>query len=58
MVLYETWSLGKHPYEDMYNEEVNLTSIITTLYELTSQLALLKLYGLTGSVYCFQEDVI
>ena len=24
VVLYETWSLGKHPYDNMYNEEVIL----------------------------------
>jgi len=24
VVLYEIWSLGKHPYDDLYNEEVTL----------------------------------
>ena len=30
VVLYETWSLGKHPYEDLCNEEVcNLITDVT-----------------------------
>ena len=29
VVLFEIWSMGKHPYEDIYNEEVPLQSTLT-----------------------------
>jgi len=34
VVLFEIWSMGKHPYEDIYNEEVTLVNI--TLYGLVN----------------------
>jgi len=32
VVLFEIWSMGKHPYEDIYNEEVTLQSTYNTIW--------------------------